>query len=135
MLRYVNVILSESVERSLCTLILLSQSFLNSEYCHQEFDIAYQSKKLIVIMMDVEEFDLSGNILSMKENNYLDLSNHPMINTYLKQYTYVKQSVIMKNWGNIAYHLPYRRMPKANSNNEYELCNQEMKDKNKSYMA
>lgn len=70
-------------------------------------------------MMDVEEFDSNGNILTFKENHSLDLTNHSMITIYLKQYTYLKQSDIMKNWGKIAYHLPYRRMPRAN--NEYEL--------------
>ena len=46
-LRYVILIFSsESVTRSQCTLILLSQSFLNSEYCQQEFDVAYQTNKL-----------------------------------------------------------------------------------------
>ena len=75
-------------------------------------------------MIDVEEFDSNGNILRMKENNSLDLTNHPMITIYLKQYTYLKQSDIMKNWGKIAYHLPYRRMPRTN--NEYELYNLEM---------
>jgi hypothetical protein len=70
-------------------------------------------------MMDVEEFDSYGNILRMKESNYLELEDHPLITVYLKQYTYIKQSDIMKNWGKIAYHLPYRRMPR--STNEYEL--------------
>ena len=106
------------MDRSQCTLILLSQSFLNSEYCHQEFDIAYQKKKLIVIMMDVEEFDSNGHILKTRKETSLDLTDHPMINIYLKQYTYLKQSDIMKNWGKIAYHLPYRRMPIVSS--EYE---------------
>ena len=69
--------------------------------------------------MDVEEFDSIGNILTMKETNYLELKDHPLITVYLKQYTYIKQSDILKNWGKIAYHLPYRRMPR--SNNEYEL--------------
>ena len=73
-------------------------------------------------MMDVDEFDSNGNILRMKATNYsLDLTDHPMIPVYLKQYTYLKQSDIMKNWGKIAYHLPYRKMPRAN--NEYELYN------------
>ena len=72
--------------------------------------------------MDVDEFDSNGNILRMKEANYsLDLTDHPMITVYLKQYTYLKQSDIMKNWGKIAYHLPYRKMPRGN--NEYELYN------------
>ena len=96
------------MDRSQCTLILLSQSFLNSGYCHQEFDVAYQKKKLIVIMMDVEEFDSNGNILKIRKDNALDLSNHPMVSIYLKQYTYLKQSDIMKNWGKLAYHLPHR---------------------------
>ena len=78
---------SESINRSQCTLILLSQSFLSSEYCNQEFALAYQSKKLIVVMMDVEEFDSYGNIIKMKETNDLDLSDHPLITVYLKQYT------------------------------------------------
>ena len=73
-------------------------------------------------MMDVDDFDSNGNILRMKETNYsLDLTDHPMITVYLKQYTYLKQSDIMKNWGKIAYHLPYRKMPR--DNNEYELYN------------
>ena len=70
-------------------------------------------------MMDVEEFDSYGKILKMKETIDLDLTDHPLITMYLKQYTYIKQSEIMKNWGKIAYHLPYRKMPR--SNNEYEL--------------
>merc|ERR1719273_2444089 len=82
--------IGESINRSQCTLILLSQSFLSSEYCNQEFALAYQSKKLIVVMMDVEEFDSYGNIIKMKETNDLDLSDHPLITVYLKQYTYIK---------------------------------------------
>ena len=71
-------------------------------------------------MMDVEEFDSYGNIIRIKENSHsLDLTDHPLITVYLKQYTYLKQSDIMKNWGKIAYHLPYRRMPRAT--NHYEL--------------
>ena len=70
-------------------------------------------------MMDVDEFDSYGKIVKMKETNDLDLSDHPLITVYLKQYTYIKQSDIMKNWGKIAYHLPYRRMPRGS--NEYEL--------------
>ena len=69
-------------------------------------------------MMDVEEFDSNGNILKTRKDHSLDLTDHPMINIYLKQYTYLKQSDIMKNWGKIAYHLPYRRMPRVS--NEYE---------------
>ena len=71
--------------------------------------------------MDVEDFDSYGNVLKMKQTHTLDLTEHPMISVYLKQYTYLKQSDIMKNWGKIAYHLPYRKMPRAN--NEYELYN------------
>ena len=71
-------------------------------------------------MMDVDEFDSYGNIIRMKDNPHsLDLTDHPLITVYLKQYTYLKQSDVMKNWGKIAYHLPYRRMPRAN--NHYEL--------------
>ena len=71
-------------------------------------------------MMDVDEFDSNGNIIRMKENSHsLDLTDHPIIKVYLKLYTYLKQSDIMKNWGKIAYHLPHRRMPRAN--NHYEL--------------
>ena len=74
-------------------------------------------------MMDVDEFDSNGSVLKIRKDNTLDLSNHPMVSIYLKQYTYLKQSDIMKNWGKLAYHLPHRRMPKTSSKG-YEGCNQ-----------
>ena len=69
--------------------------------------------------MDVETFDPDEpeNDLVIKEDNHLDLSKHRMIQIYLKQYTYLRQSEVMKNWGKITNHLPYKKMPKKSTHN------------------
>ena len=65
-------------------------------------------------MMDVEEFDPAEprKILAMKPHNHLDLSKHKMIEIYIQQYMYLKQSEIMKDWGMLARHLSHRKIPK-----------------------
>ena len=106
-----------SVQRSHRTIILLSESFLASDWCQHEFDEAYRQKKVIVLMM------------KSNENSMLNFDKNEKINSYIKTYTYLKQED-EHLWKKLAYQLPHKQMAKVVNVGEHEAQQLEMRSLN-----
>ena len=85
--------ISNSIQDSYRTIVLLSNSFLASRWCQHEFDEAYKENKLIVIMMNDE--------------NVLNFDKHKTIKSYVECCTYLDRED-SNLWKKLAYCLPYK---------------------------
>ena len=89
--------ITDSVQNSFRTILLLSKNFANSQWCQHEFNEALKESKVIIVMLE-------GTKIS-------DFDGNDIIQSHLRQVTYLKQED-PKLWKKLSYQLPHKPMKK-----------------------